>query len=422
MRCHDGRNRSAAELRGLIGLVLLSLQSAFVAPTIAATLRSHSPAPRSAERKALCDAMRRYVLKDLTTALPKPILFNVKRMVVADRFCSFRGFPVFNDGTPIGSDFLPDVVYETCLEKQGDAWVVIYDLTRTDVPNSAELAEIRKSFPRRFPQYLLPVFWRDRLLIASTDLSTGKEMPATTTASASQPSETSANQTDQKAIDLQRKEADLDRRATELDNKAAELERKAADTNGRASGATPSSAGSGSPQDNTFVEQKLLKADRVLEMLRVLGFDYYRDPEKPSDTNAMLYARNAYPMSSMLLVNRQTSDVGLATFTVSTQSEAKMKVLASALKVLFDNATSVSSIMKQVAVTGNDPVGSTIELTLEGGSIFIKRMDITPNGLANEVEAAIHETIAEINAGKLVYLHIVPKVAAPTAQPSKAAN
>ena len=121
----------------------------------------HTPVPASSERKAICDAMRLYVVKkDVLSALPKPIVFKIERMFVSGRYCSFEGVAMFNDGSAAIPDFLPDVVYETGLKVQGDRWEVIYDLTGTDVPSPEQVRQLVQSFPKDFPQILVPEFWR----------------------------------------------------------------------------------------------------------------------------------------------------------------------------------------------------------------------------------------------------------------------
>ena len=71
---------------------------------------------------------------------------------------------LFQDGSFAAGMVLPDVVYTTFLQRGSDGrWAVIADLTRTDVPDTKELRQIRKRFPSRIPTEIIPEFWRDKL-------------------------------------------------------------------------------------------------------------------------------------------------------------------------------------------------------------------------------------------------------------------
>jgi hypothetical protein len=123
----------------------------------------HTPEIGSPERQMICDAARPYVLKEygFSKKPPQPILFKVRRMVVLRDYCSFEAVPVFKDGSVVGTDYIMDIVFNLCLKKTDGTWKVIYDLSSTDVPSDAELAQMWRDFPKAFPTSLIPEFWRE---------------------------------------------------------------------------------------------------------------------------------------------------------------------------------------------------------------------------------------------------------------------
>jgi hypothetical protein len=56
-----------------------------------------------------------------------------------------------------------DIAFNLCLKKTAGRWEVIVDLSRTDVPDAAELRTIKSNFPRDFPLSLLSSTWRKLL-------------------------------------------------------------------------------------------------------------------------------------------------------------------------------------------------------------------------------------------------------------------
>ena len=130
---------------------------------VAATDLRHTPEAGSPERQSICDGARAYVLKNYTTQskLPQSIVFKIERIEVIGDFCSFEAIPRFQDGSPVSTDYIFDVVFDLCLKKTNHAWRVIYDFSRTDVPNDDELKQMWRRFPKDFPFTLLPEFWRD---------------------------------------------------------------------------------------------------------------------------------------------------------------------------------------------------------------------------------------------------------------------
>jgi len=129
-------------------------------PLIAWAELPHTPKTGSAERNAVCDAMRMYVK---AYRAPRPILFKVDQMKVLGRYCYFEGYAVFADGSSVPEEYLPDVVYNTFLKREDSGWKVILDLTRTDVPSEQEVIDIRRKFPMEIPRQIVPQFWQGLL-------------------------------------------------------------------------------------------------------------------------------------------------------------------------------------------------------------------------------------------------------------------
>jgi hypothetical protein len=131
--------------------------------SVSAQGKPHTPKPGSPERKAICDAMRLYVVKDVSRPLPKPILFKIEFLRVDGDYAGFEGFPVFEDGSEVVGKLLPDIVSTTILKRNGAGWRIIVDLSRSDVPSAEELVGIRKSIPSEVPASVLPGWWRQML-------------------------------------------------------------------------------------------------------------------------------------------------------------------------------------------------------------------------------------------------------------------
>ena len=96
---------------------MLPLTLALLAMACPAVLlgEPHTPKPGSPERKAICDAMRLYITKDIPP-LPKPILFKVEFLRVDGNYAGFEGYPVFDDGSAVVGNYLPDIVNTTILK------------------------------------------------------------------------------------------------------------------------------------------------------------------------------------------------------------------------------------------------------------------------------------------------------------------
>ncbi len=138
-------------------LGLLTISSAVFAQGI------HTPLPGSPERQAVCDTLRTYVAANYTLKrLPKPIVFKIDSIRIQGDYCHFEGIPLFKDGSDAIGVYVYDIVLNICLERGGDGWMVVYDLSRTDVPSDQEMREIKEGFPSDFPTSLLSKFWRDK--------------------------------------------------------------------------------------------------------------------------------------------------------------------------------------------------------------------------------------------------------------------
>lgn len=122
----------------------------------------YTPKMGSTERQAICDAARAYIVKKYATgALPEPIVFKIDRIRVQNGYCSFEAIPLFKDGTYVSPKYMPDIAFNLCMKKTADDWKVLADLSRTDVPDAAELQSIRQRFPPDFPVSLLSPTWRE---------------------------------------------------------------------------------------------------------------------------------------------------------------------------------------------------------------------------------------------------------------------
>ena len=124
----------------------------------------HTPAPGSAERQAICDAARDFLVRRYATGkLPQPVVFKIDHISVQGSYANLDATPRFKDGSYIQPDYVADIGYNFCLRKKGARWIVILDLSRSDVPSPAEIAQIRRRLPRDFPLALFSPDWRDLL-------------------------------------------------------------------------------------------------------------------------------------------------------------------------------------------------------------------------------------------------------------------
>lgn len=134
------------------------------ATTLVLSAKPHTPAVGSAERKAICDAMRGHVAARTKMPLAQTFLFKIEFLKVEGNYAAFEGFPVKADGSDFSPEVFGDQVFMTFLKKDSNgAWKVVSDLTRSDVPSAEELREIRMKFPADFPAAVMPDFWRQLL-------------------------------------------------------------------------------------------------------------------------------------------------------------------------------------------------------------------------------------------------------------------
>jgi hypothetical protein len=124
----------------------------------------YTPKPGSAERKAICDAMRVYARKQCPGHHGLAFLWTIGWLKVSGRHAAFEGCAVQADGKPLDDGTaLGDIQFTTFLRKGEHGWAVIADLTRGDVPSAEELKELRGRFPLEIPTAIIPDYWRDKL-------------------------------------------------------------------------------------------------------------------------------------------------------------------------------------------------------------------------------------------------------------------
>jgi hypothetical protein len=132
--------------------------------TMAAAQTPHTPKAGSAERRAICDAARAFLVsKYASGTLPQPIVFKIDHLLVKDRFCNMEAVPLFKDGSNLAPKYVADIAFNFCLGRNGNSWRVLTDLSRSDVPQAAEIAQIRSRLPPEFPLSVLSPAWRKLL-------------------------------------------------------------------------------------------------------------------------------------------------------------------------------------------------------------------------------------------------------------------
>jgi hypothetical protein len=123
-----------------------------------------TPRPGSAERAAICDALRVYVEKQHAMApLKKKIVFKIDNIKVNGNYAFFEGVPIYADGTAALYESLPDMAYVFLLSKASGRWTVLADFCGTDVPEEAWWMKIRRKLPADLPKSILPDFYRGHL-------------------------------------------------------------------------------------------------------------------------------------------------------------------------------------------------------------------------------------------------------------------
>lgn len=108
--------------------------------------------------------VKSYVSAKYTLKTPK-YEFHIEpsSLHVEGGFAMLSATPLYEDGSGISTEYFEDIVFVLCLEKKEGKWIVIYDLSRNDVPSDEEITEIKKEFPADFPKNILPKFWFTRL-------------------------------------------------------------------------------------------------------------------------------------------------------------------------------------------------------------------------------------------------------------------
>ena len=100
----------------------------------------HTPAPQTPERKAIADALRAPVEKELK----KSVVFKIDHLKVLDGWAFLRGVPQRPDGKPMDYNDTPyrkqkglgmfDDQISALLKQEGEKWVVVtYNIGATDV-------------------------------------------------------------------------------------------------------------------------------------------------------------------------------------------------------------------------------------------------------------------------------------------------
>jgi ketosteroid isomerase-like protein len=96
-----------------------------------------------------------------TRPLPQPIVFKVDFLRVDGDIAWFEGIPMLKSGG-FATDYLPDMGYTMVLKNTASGWRVVHDHSRSDVPDDAETATLRKQLAG-VPTSVIPDFWRQLL-------------------------------------------------------------------------------------------------------------------------------------------------------------------------------------------------------------------------------------------------------------------
>ena len=126
--------------------------------------RLYTPKPGTPVRKAICDAMRKYIRQTNDIDPKVQFLWKIETMKVLGNYACFEGHAVKPDGSFFEDDsMIGDFVQLTFLRRNKDGWWVLSDLTRSDVPAEGELKQIRGTFPAEIPIVLIPEYWKKKL-------------------------------------------------------------------------------------------------------------------------------------------------------------------------------------------------------------------------------------------------------------------
>jgi hypothetical protein len=121
-----------------------------------------TPGKASPERQAICDAVREHIQTFHSKQKLPAFLFVVEHLKTKGKAAAFQGYPVKPDGSPMGTA-LGDTVFNCLLTEEEGKWLVVVDLTRSDVPSAEEVTSLRNGVPRGFPPDVLTDFWRNLL-------------------------------------------------------------------------------------------------------------------------------------------------------------------------------------------------------------------------------------------------------------------
>ena len=146
---------------------ILTLVAGMMLPSVTQAdpeAKLYTPKPGTPVRKAICDAMRKYIHQQSGVDPKIKFLWKIDTMKILGDYACFKGHAVKPDGGFLDDDsMIGDFVQMTFLRRNKDGWWVISDLTRTDVPAKEELKEIRGTFPAEIPTVLIPEYWKKKL-------------------------------------------------------------------------------------------------------------------------------------------------------------------------------------------------------------------------------------------------------------------
>lgn len=121
-----------------------------------------TPEKSSPVRQAILDAVRDHVQTFHARAKLPDFLFVVEHLKTKGKAAAFQGYPVNPDGSPMDSA-IGDTVFNCLLTEEDGQWLVVVDLTRSDVPSPEEVVRLRNGVPVGFPPEVLPDYWRNLL-------------------------------------------------------------------------------------------------------------------------------------------------------------------------------------------------------------------------------------------------------------------
>lgn len=165
-RRENFNKRKRSRLAGPTSMITSAIRPVLVLAACCsiATAAPFTPKPGSAERTAICDALRTYVVEHHSQSKPaKKIVFKISYLKVDGNFAFFQGMPIYEDGTEAVYDSLIDMDYSFLLQKESGTWRVLADFCGSDVPEDAWWRKVRKTLPDDVPRDIFPSFYRDHL-------------------------------------------------------------------------------------------------------------------------------------------------------------------------------------------------------------------------------------------------------------------